>query len=141
MRATLEALAQKVARKVLKTRYSQTLEPMNPYERRIVHSAIQKIEGVKSESVGQDPNRRIVVSLVSGGKDSGRGGRGGRGGSRNGSRSGNGNRDRKPRENREVRESASPETREDRELNLNVKPTQVGEERILRCSSESRLRN
>ena len=114
---TLEALAQKVARKVLKTRYSQTLEPMNPYERRIVHSAIQKIEGVKSESVGQDPNRRIVVSLVSGGKDSGRGGRGGRGGR-------NGNRDRKPRDNREPRErrESAPVKEDNRELNLEVAP-------------------
>ncbi len=61
---TLEELAKKIAAKVKKTHHSQTLEPMNPYERRIVHSTIQKIDGVKSESVGEDPNRRVVISLV-----------------------------------------------------------------------------
>jgi spoIIIJ-associated protein len=73
---TLKALAAREAAKVKKTRYSQTLEPMNPYERRIVHSAVQGIEGVKSESVGSEPYRRIVISLVSGGRD-GRVNRGG----------------------------------------------------------------
>ncbi|MEG1945102.1 MAG: RNA-binding cell elongation regulator Jag/EloR [Oscillospiraceae bacterium] len=74
---TLKALAIKVAGKVKKSRYSQTLEPMNPYERRIVHSEVQLIEGVKSESVGTEPNRRVVISLISGGR-SGRDSRGGR---------------------------------------------------------------
>ena len=60
---TLQALAKRVAGKVLKSRRSQTLEPMNPYERRIVHSTIQEIDGVKSESVGDDPNRRVVVFI------------------------------------------------------------------------------
>ena len=81
---TLIALAQREAEKVKKTKYSQMLEPMNPYERRIVHSAVQNIEGVKSESTGVEPNRRVVISLISGGKQgydrSDRGGRGGRGG-------------------------------------------------------------
>ncbi|MEA5050735.1 MAG: RNA-binding cell elongation regulator Jag/EloR [Oscillospiraceae bacterium] len=85
---TLVALAQREAAKVIKSRYSKTLEPMNPYERRIVHSAVQEIEGVKSESVGSEPNRRVVISLESGGKtrennsrgrDGGSHGRGGRG--------------------------------------------------------------
>lgn len=70
---TLRALAAKEAAKAKKTRYSQTLEPMNPYERRIVHSAVQEIEGVKSESIGVEPNRRVVISLISGGKQGGRG--------------------------------------------------------------------
>ncbi len=69
----LRALAAKEAAKVKKTKYSQTLEPMNPYERRIVHSAVQEIEGVKSESIGVEPNRRVVISLISGGKQGGRG--------------------------------------------------------------------
>ncbi len=83
---TLIALAEREAAKVKKTRYSQTLEPMNPYERRIVHSAVQGIEGVKSESVGVEPNRRVVISLISGGKQGydrrNRGGRGGHGADR-----------------------------------------------------------
>ncbi len=57
----LESLATKVAIKVKKTRRNQTLEPMNPYERRIIHSTIQEIDGVRSESVGFEPNRRVVV--------------------------------------------------------------------------------
>ncbi len=106
----LEALAQKVAKKVLKTRYSQTLEPMNPYERRIVHAAIQNIEGVKSESVGQNPNRRVVISLVSGGKESRR---------RDGRR-----REDRPREDRrrEDRRREPREPREPRELDLAAAP-------------------
>ena len=67
---TLQSLARREADKVKKTLYNQTLEPMNPYERRIVHSAIQDIEGVKSESVGSEPNRRVVISMISGGKGS-----------------------------------------------------------------------
>ncbi len=63
----LRELAVKTAKEVQKTKYSQTLEPMNPYERRIIHSTIQGIEGVKSESIGSDPNRRVIVSLISGG--------------------------------------------------------------------------
>jgi len=59
----LQSLAGRVASKVLKSRRRQTLEPMNPYERRIVHSAIQEINGVSSESVGDDPHRRVVVFL------------------------------------------------------------------------------
>jgi len=65
---TLQSLAVREAAKVKKSQYKQVLEPMNPYERRIVHSAVQKIEGVKSESVGNEPYRRVVISLISGGK-------------------------------------------------------------------------
>lgn len=77
---TLQALAAREAARVKKTQYNQTLEPMNPYERRIVHSTIQQIEGVKSESVGNEPYRRVVISLISGGK----GNRGRRDGDRRG---------------------------------------------------------
>ncbi len=59
---TLEQLAAKVAKSVLRTGRSQPLEPMNPYERRVIHSSISKIEGVSSKSVGEEPYRRIVVS-------------------------------------------------------------------------------
>lgn len=61
-RETLEQLATKVARSVLHTGRSQPLEPMNPYERRVIHSAISKIEGVSSRSVGEEPYRKIIVS-------------------------------------------------------------------------------
>ncbi len=80
---TLIQLAEREAAKVKKSQYNQTLEPMNPYERRIVHSAIQRIEGVKSESVGSEPNRRVVISLTTGGKGPRR-----RGGNDRGERSG-----------------------------------------------------
>lgn len=61
-RATLEQLAEKVARSVLRTGRSQPLEPMNPYERRVIHSAISKIDGVSSRSVGEEPYRKIIVT-------------------------------------------------------------------------------
>lgn len=81
---TLIELAEREAAKVKKTRYSKALEPMNPYERRIVHSAIQEIEGVKSESVGFEPNRRVVISLISGGRTRDGRGHDSHGGNRNG---------------------------------------------------------
>lgn len=61
-RETLEQLAAKVAKSVLRTGRSQPLEPMNPYERRVIHSAISGIEGVSSRSVGEEPYRKIIVS-------------------------------------------------------------------------------
>lgn len=61
-RETLQQLATKVAKSVLRTGRSQPLEPMNPYERRVIHSAIAKIEGVSSRSVGDEPYRKIVIS-------------------------------------------------------------------------------
>ena len=60
---TLRALAHKMADRVLRTRRSCTLEPMNAYERRIIHSEVQGIEGVTTHSVGQDRDRKIVISL------------------------------------------------------------------------------
>ena len=59
---TLEQLAAKVAKSVLRTGRSQPLEPMNPYERRVIHSAISQIEGVSSKSVGEEPYRKIIIS-------------------------------------------------------------------------------
>ncbi len=61
-KATLQQLAVKVAKNVLKTGRSQPLEPMNPYERRVIHSAVSEIEGVSSKSVGEEPYRKIIIS-------------------------------------------------------------------------------
>ena len=60
---TLRALARRTAEKVLRYKKSQTLEPMNPYERRIIHSEVQKIEGVSTNSIGSENNRRVVMYL------------------------------------------------------------------------------
>lgn len=61
---SLERLARKIAGKVVKYKKSMTLEPMNPYERRIIHSALQDFKGVTTYSTGSEPNRRIVVALA-----------------------------------------------------------------------------
>lgn len=59
----LRALARRMADRVLRSRRNYTLEPMNAYERRIIHSEIQLIEGVTTYSIGQDVDRKIVISL------------------------------------------------------------------------------
>ncbi|MBS7360665.1 MAG: KH domain-containing protein [Oscillospiraceae bacterium] len=59
---TLRALAHRQANRVLKYNRSTALEPMNPYERRIIHTAIQEIEGVTSHSVGEGERRRVVIT-------------------------------------------------------------------------------
>ncbi len=85
---TLRELAKKNSEKVLKYGRNVTFEPMNPYERRIIHTAVQEIEGVSSHSVGSDSNRRVVITLAEGvkpthpskgGYNRGRGSRGGYG--------------------------------------------------------------
>ncbi len=60
---TLRELARKMADRVIKYKKSVMLEPMNPYERRIIHSEIQNIEGVSTNSIGSENNRKIVVYL------------------------------------------------------------------------------
>ena len=60
---TLEDLAEKVAKTVIKTRKSVKLEPMQAYERKIIHSKLQQNDKVETTSIGEEPNRRIVVSL------------------------------------------------------------------------------
>ena len=60
---TLRKLALSVANKAVKYKKDMSLEPMNPYERRIIHSALQNHKYVKTKSVGEEPNRRIVVTL------------------------------------------------------------------------------
>lgn len=58
---TLEALGKKMAAKALKTQRNCSLEPMNPYERRIIHTAVQEVEGVKSWSEGEDLARHVII--------------------------------------------------------------------------------
>ncbi|MBP3559987.1 MAG: KH domain-containing protein [Clostridia bacterium] len=65
---TLKALAKRQATRVLKYSKSFALEPMNPYERRIIHTAIQEIEGVTSHSVGEGDRRRVVITPEGGEK-------------------------------------------------------------------------
>ena len=62
-RATLENLASNIGRKVKKTRQPVSLEPMNPYERKIIHSALQNDKFVTTHSEGEEPYRRVVVTL------------------------------------------------------------------------------
>ena len=60
---TLENLAKNLASKVKRTRHAVSLEPMNPYERRIIHSALQSDPAVSTHSEGEEPYRRVVVTL------------------------------------------------------------------------------
>jgi spoIIIJ-associated protein len=60
---TLRALARKMAQKALRQGRNVHLDPMNPYERRIIHSEVQKIEGVSTHSIGHDETRKIVISV------------------------------------------------------------------------------
>lgn len=86
----LTALAQRIGAKVRKTGRSFAMEPMNPYERRIIHSAISKMEGVRSESKGEGRDRRVVIysTAPDAQTDNTYGERRGRGGNRNGRRPG-----------------------------------------------------
>lgn len=85
---TLEELAVKMAKNAVRTGRSTTLEPMNPYDRRIIHAAVAGVEGAASTSIGEEPNRRVVISSLNPrkpqqdrrGGHGGRGRRGGRGG-------------------------------------------------------------
>ena len=71
---TLRALARKNAAKVRKYGRNVVLEPMNPYERRIIHTTVQEIEGVTSHSVGSDGDRKVVITLEEGVKPTNAGG-------------------------------------------------------------------
>ena len=92
----LTALAQRIGTKVRKTGRSFAMEPMNPYERRIIHSAISKMEGVRSESKGEGRDRRVVIYSTAPdaqtentyGERRPRGGRGGNGRRPGGNRNG-----------------------------------------------------
>ncbi len=61
---SLVSLAEKMAAKVIKYKRSMALEPMNSYERHVIHTALQNYEGVTTASTGTEPNRRVVVSYV-----------------------------------------------------------------------------
>ena len=90
---TLEALARKLAGQAVRTGRSITLEPMNPYERRIIHGAVSTVKGATSSSTGVEPNRRVVISSTvppTGGKGGSRSG--GRGRNNNNRRGNPGNR-------------------------------------------------
>lgn len=63
---SLVHLAEKMAAKVIKYKRSMALEPMNSYERHVIHTALQNYEGVSTNSIGTEPNRRVVVSYEKG---------------------------------------------------------------------------
>ena len=121
----LTVLAQRIGNKVRKTGRSFAMEPMNPYERRIIHSAIGKMEGVRSESKGEGRDRRVVIYSTApdaqtentygerrprgnGRRPGGNRNGGYRGGRGNGSRNG-GSRNGRPAGNRGPRPSSVPE--------------------------------
>ena len=82
---TLKSLAERTANKVLRQGRRITLEPMNPYERRIIHSKVAEIEGVYSNSIGEEPYRKVVISASQPHRDNNR-----RNDRRGGRRNGNG---------------------------------------------------
>lgn len=104
--ATLSKLAKKIAFRVAKSRKAEALEPMNPFERRIIHSALHDDRFVSTESHGEEPNRYIVISPKKPAFDKERGDR--RGDSRNG------NRQSKPRTESQ---SVATQTQEPRNFN------------------------
>ena len=65
-RETLEVLGRKIAAKAVRTGRNTSLEPMNPYERRIIHIAVQTVEGAKSWSEGEDLGRHVVIGPIEG---------------------------------------------------------------------------
>ena len=81
---TLKILARKTAIKAVRQGRNISLEPMNPYERRIIHTAVQDVQGATSHSIGSDLDRRVVITPVEGAKNNSRGRNGGynRGGRR-----------------------------------------------------------
>lgn len=116
---TLRSLARKNAAKVRKYGRNVVLEPMNPYERRIIHTTVQEIEGVTSHSVGSDGDRKVVITLEEGVKPTNGGGynnrgRGGynKGGNRGGYRNG-GNRGGYRKENSDAPAAPSRAPRSD----------------------------
>ncbi len=81
---TLRSLARRMSASALKRGRNVTLEPMNPYERRIIHATVATIDGVNSKSVGDEPNRRVIITVAgSARRDNDRRGGRGRGGRSN----------------------------------------------------------
>lgn len=85
----LEELARKIANNVKKNGRSSALEPMNPYERRIIHAAVSEIEGVQSQSKGEEPYRKVIISSTNPRRDDRGGYRKGGKGRRKGGRRNN----------------------------------------------------
>ena len=100
---TLEALGKKMAARAVKTGRNSSLEPMNPYERRIIHTAVQTVAGAKSWSEGVDQGRHVVIGPEGGERpqprrsDRGRGGNRGRNDRNRSGRGGYNDRSRRPR--------------------------------------------
>lgn len=110
---TLKALAERTANKVLRQGRRITLEPMNPYERRIIHSKVAEIEGVYSNSIGEEPYRKVVISASQPHRDNNR--RNDRRGG--GRRNGNGG-------NRSYKQSTGFSTSFEREYKRSQTPTE-----------------
>lgn len=100
---TLESLGKKMAARAVKTGRNSSLEPMNPYERRIIHTAVQTVAGAKSWSEGVDQGRHVVIGPEGGERpqprrsDRGRGGNRGRNDRNRSGRGGYNDRSRRPR--------------------------------------------
>ena len=104
----LVAMAKKMAAKVAKSGRSYSFEPMNPYERRIIHATVSEINGVKSESKGEGSQRRVVIYPTTPRRNNNKGGKGA------------GNKGGKPNNNRRDnrREKPAPQVQKTRETKL-----------------------
>ena len=140
----LVSLARRLAGQTIRTGRRHSLEPMNPYERRIIHTTVQEMEGVTSWSVGSEPNRHVVIGAAddngsreesderrSGGRGRSRGGRGGRGGN------GGQRRERAPRREHEI---VAPE-RPVREFISRSNPMPMADGGSIPTRTESELEN
>ncbi len=107
---TLKNLANRICKQVLSTGKCRTLEPMNPYERRIIHTAVQAVEGVTSASFGEGSERRVVIGIEGTELKPLRQNR-----NRNDNR---GNRNRRPRNNNTVATVAQREPKKDSDIPL-----------------------
>ncbi len=144
----LVTLARRLAGQTARTGRRHSLEPMNPYERRIIHTTVQEIEGVTSWSVGSEPNRHVVIGSADdngsreeneerrGGRGRSRGGRGGRGG-RSGGGNGGQRRERAPRREHEI---VAPE-RPVREFISRSNPLPMADGGSVPTRTESELEN
>lgn len=112
---SLSGYAKKMAFQVTRTGKSITLEPMNPYERRIIHTTVQGIKGAKSSSIGEGADRKVVISLEEGFKPTGdrfnKGGRGRYQGNRGGYKKDGG---RRPQKKFDAPKAEATEPREPR---------------------------
>lgn len=116
---TLKEIARKSALRVIKYGRNVALEPMNPFERRIIHTVVADMDGVSSHSVGVDADRRVIITPEGGSRPASRGGynKGGYNnkngynkGGYNKNRGGNNNRDSKPNNNRRDNYNSRPKS-------------------------------